>query len=64
MTADVTAILGGTDLFGTLSAPDLAAVATASRLRKFHRGHFAAAHRNAALRGFERAAGLMCGAAR
>jgi CRP/FNR family transcriptional regulator, cyclic AMP receptor protein len=38
MTTDVTAILGGTDLFGTLSAPDLAAVVAAARLRKYRRG--------------------------
>jgi CRP/FNR family cyclic AMP-dependent transcriptional regulator len=38
MTTDVTAVLGGTGLFGTLSAEDLAAVAAASRLRRFRRG--------------------------
>jgi len=38
MTTDVTAVLGGTGLFATLSADDLAAVAAASRLRRFRRG--------------------------
>ena len=38
MTTDVTAVLGGTGLFATLSAGDLAAVAAASRLRRFRRG--------------------------
>jgi CRP/FNR family transcriptional regulator, cyclic AMP receptor protein len=38
MTADVTAILGQTDLLRSVSSSDLEAVAAASRLRSFRRG--------------------------
>lgn len=38
MTTDVTGILRGTDLLGSVAAEDLQAAVAASRLRSFHRG--------------------------
>src|SRR5438477_10597042 len=38
MAADVTGLLGQTDLFGSASTEDLRAIAAASRMRAFRRG--------------------------